>query len=300
MLLLGGDVRPRVGSPLGWAPVGEPNHPRYRGGMVPRAQLRAFAPLESFPPRERERWSRYVDQGGGLTRRRLDEVEQRALRAHLVRGRRPVGPDAALVRRMGRRILVCPLELDLRAAYALASFRRDVPGPVVETALPHAPSTRHLDRLADSGRAPHILDEPWAVPLQWFVAFDPQERHVTEPTTASGPRVTHLTTCGQAASRLEQAMEAVDGVAGDGEDVLATLAGLRGWVGAFDPASVLELDYGRVAGLLPAEQLREDTTCRDLWEAIEALRTGDRLGAAAAYGQARARWTRWRAKQRAS
>lgn len=268
--------------------------------MVPRAQLRVFAPLESFPPRERERWSAYVDRGGGLTRRQAVDAEDRAVRAHVVTGRRPAGPDDALVRRAGRRVLICPLELDLRAAHALAAFRREVPEIVVDAALPDADSGRRLERLAATGRSPQILDEPWAVPLHWFVAFDPGERHVTEPHTAPRPRVTHLTTCGQAVPRLERAMAAVEGAVEDAEEVLASLADVCAWAEGFDPASLLELDYGRVAAMLPAEQLREDTTCADLWEALEGLRSGDLVGAAAAYGQARARWTRWRAKQRAS
>jgi hypothetical protein len=268
--------------------------------MVPRAQLRVFAPIESFPPEERERWSAYVDSGGGLTRRQVTEAEDALVATRLVTGRAALGPDAALVRRAGRRVLVCPLQLDLRSAHALASFRREVPDLVLDAFVPDETVLARLDRLSATGRAPHILDEPWAVPLHWFVAFGPDERHVTEPPGALGPRVTHLTTCGQAIERLELAIGAVEATVEDSEDVLAALAGVSTWLDAFDPASLLELDYGGVGAMLTAEQLREDTTCADLWEAIEGLRTGDLLSAAAAYGVARARWSRWRAKQQAS
>lgn len=268
--------------------------------MVPRAQLRVFAPLDSFDPDERERWSSYVRAGGGLTRAEVAEAEARTVAARLVTGRSAPRPDTALVRRAGRRTLVCPLDLELRAAHALAAFRDRVPERVVGAFVPDVPTRDRLERLSAAGRPPHILDEPWAVPLHWFVAFHPRERRVTEPPGASRPRITHLTTCGQAARRLEEAIEVVERHVEDSEDLLAALAGTSAWVDAFDPVSLLELDYGEVAAMLTAEQLRGDTTCAELWQGIEALHAGDLLGAAAAYGVARARWTRWRAKQQAS
>ena len=268
--------------------------------MVPRAQLRVFAPLDSFEPHERERWSSYVRSGGGLTRREVAEAEEETVAARLLTGRCPLGPQAALVRRAGRQVLVCPLDLELRAAHALATFRRQVPADVVGSFVPDPGARDRLDELSATARPPHILDEPWAVPLHWFVAFHPRERHVTEPPGARRPRVTHLTTCGQATRRLEEAIEVVEATIEDSEDVLAVLAGLCAWVDAFDPQALLELDYGRVAQLLTPEQLRDDTTCADIWEALESLCAGDLLGAAAAYGVARARWNRWRAKQQAS
>jgi hypothetical protein len=110
----------------------------------------------------------------------------------------------------------------------------------------------------------------------------------------------HLTTCDQAAQRYERAISIVETTVEDGEDVLADLAGTAAWIDAFDPSSLLELDYGRVASLLSREELRADRTCEELWQALEALEVGDLLGAAAYYGVARARWTHRRAKQHAS
>jgi hypothetical protein len=268
--------------------------------MVPRAQLRVFSPLDDFPPRERERWAAYVDAGNGLTRREVAATEEHSATVRLVTGRAPMASEAALVRRAGRRILVCPLELDLRAAHALASFRRHVPEQVLSAFVPDGRGRERLERLWDSGRVPHILDEAWVVPLHWFVAFGPDERHLTDPPEGNGPRVTHLTTCGQALARLERAIDAVETGVEDGEDVLAALAGTAAWLDSFDAASLLELDYGGVAAMLDEQQLRDDTTCEELWEAIEALLAGDLLAAAAAYGVARARWSRWPAKQHAS
>lgn len=267
--------------------------------MVPCAKLKVFTPLDAFPPRERQRWAAYVDAGRGLTRRQVADAE-RGASVRLLAGRSPLGQDAALVRRAGKRILICPLQLDLRAAVAFASFRRMVPEAVVDAFVPGGGAAGALETLSSSGRAPHILDSPWAVPLDWFVAFDPDERRFSDPPEGAGPRITYLTTCGQAATRLERAIAVVEATVEDGEDVLATLAGTAAWIDAFDPSSLLELDYGPVARLFAREELRADRTCEELWEAIEALEAGDLLGAAAQYGVARARWTHRRAKQHAS
>jgi hypothetical protein len=268
--------------------------------MVPVAQLKVFTPLEAFPPRERDRWVAYVSSGRGLSRREVADAEAGHAAARLLRGGSPLGPEAALVRRVGDRTLVCPLQLELRAAVALATFRRRVPEALLDAFLPDPRVVGRLEAAGATGRVPHILDEPWAVPLHWFVAFDPSDRRFTDPPEGRGPRVVHLTTCDQAAERYERAISIVENTVEDGEDLLADLAGTAAWIDAFDPSSLLELDYGRVAGLLSKEELRADRTCEELWQALESLEDGDLLGAAAYYGVARARWTHRRAKQHAS
>lgn len=266
--------------------------------MVPCAQLKVFTPLDAFPAPERERWAAYVQAGHGLTRREVAaQEEQDSVR--LLMGGAPRGQDAALVRRAGRRILVCPLQMDLRAAVALEAFRRTVPPFLADAFVPDAARSR-LDHLSASGRAPHILDEAWAVPLHWFIAFGPDERHFTDPAEGSGPRISYLTTVGQAVARLEQAIEVVEATLEDGDDVLAALAGIAAWLDGFEETSVLELDYGTVARSFRREELAADRTCEELWQAVEALEAGDLLGAAAFYGVARARWTHRRAIQHAS
>jgi hypothetical protein len=268
--------------------------------VVPRAQLKVYSPLESFAPSERERWRAYVEAGRGLTRREVAEAETGDAVARLLTGRSVLGPDAALVRRAGRRTMICPLQFELRAAVALASFRRTVPEVAFEAFVPQAPRRRRLEQVSASGGVPHVLDEPWAVPLHWFLAFGPEERRFSDHPEGSGPRVIYLTTCDQAIDRLERVIEAVEASIDDGEDVLAAVAGVAAWLDAFDPSSLLELDYGRIASLFAPQELRADRTGEELWQAVEALEVGDLLGAAAAYGVARARWTHRRAKQHAS
>lgn len=268
--------------------------------MVPTAQLKVFVPLASFPPRERERWAAYVDAGEGLTRTEVAEVEWRNASARLVGGRSSLGPDAALVRRAGSRILLCPLQLELRAAFALAAFRRTIPDVVVDQFVPDARSRDVLAEAAASGRAPHILDEPWAVPLHWYVAFSPDERRVLDPAEGSGLRVRYLTTVGQAVLRLEHAIEVVEDTVEDADEVLLALAELAAWLDGFVDDAVVELDEGRAGQLRPAEERRADRTCAELHEALDALAAGDLLAAAATFGAVRARWSKQRSRDHAS
>jgi hypothetical protein len=268
--------------------------------MVPTAQLKVFVPLASFPPRERERWTSYVEAGEGLTRSEVAEVEWRDASARLVGGRSPLGPDAALVRRAGARTLVCPLQLDLRAAFALEAFRRTVPEVVVDQFVPDDGSRSLLAEAAATGRAPHILDEPWAVPLHWFVAFSPEERRFLDPPEGAGPRVRFLTTVGQAVLRLEHAIEVVEATVEDADEILLALAELAAWLDGFVDEAVVELDEGRVGLLRSPEERRADRTCEELHEALDALAAGDLLAAAATFGVVRARWSARRAKDHAS
>lgn len=267
--------------------------------IVPRAQLKVFSPLETFPPRDRERWAAYARDGRGLTRREL-AVAEGDHAARFVVGRSRLAPEAALVRRLGHRVLVCPLDLDLRAAIAFDAFRRRVPEEALPAFVPDVRAREQLDVGAQPGRVPHVRDEPWAVPLHWFVAFDPSERRFTDPAEGAGPRVVHLTTVEQAVARVEHVSDVIGTAIEDGEEVLVELADLAAWLERFAPASVLELDYGRVAASFAREELAADRTCADLWEAVEALEHGDALAAAAAYATARARWRGRRAAEHAS
>jgi hypothetical protein len=266
---------------------------------VPRAQLRVFAPLESFPPQERQRWAAYVDRGAGLTRRQVAELED-GLAVRLLVGGSRLGPDTALVRRAGSRVLICPLRLDVRAAYAVQAFRRRVPDVAFDAFVPDERWLARLEAVATTDVVPHVLDEPWAVPLPWFVAFGPDERRFRNPPEGAGPRITYLTTVQQAQARLERIVEVTETSLEDGDTIAATLIGVLAWLEWFDGLSVLELDYGKVARQFSAAELEVDFTCEELWQAVDALEEGDALGAAAAYAVARSRWAHLRDRQHAS
>lgn len=298
----GARVRTRTAAPTGGATCAGVSWAAASVGvvMVPTANLRAYVPLEAFPPEERERWRAYVSAGEGVSLSEARATEERVAAARLLSGRGPLHEDAALVRRVGNRLHLCPLQLELRAATALRELRYEVPDEVVEEFVPDRAARDTLDLLGASGRAPHILDTSWVIPLTWFTLFGPDERHLVDPPEGRGPRLTYLTVGSRATERVERAIEIVESTLEDGDDVLVELADVGAWVDSFDPDSIIELDYGSIAALFGPGELEQDRTCHEVWSALEGLVEGDVMAAAAYYGVARSRWRELRAKQYAS
>ena len=265
---------------------------------VPRAQLKLFAPLSAYPEPERSRLRAEVEEGRGLSRSRAFEVEERRLRAALPTGRAPTCGPAVQVRRVADEVLVCPLDLETRAGVAWSVLATTAPPPLLEAALPAPGAQARLERAAAG--IPQVLDHPFHAPLHWFLAFAPSEQRFTDPPEGRGPRLAHLTTVGQAASRIERVLEVVEEVLLDAEEVVLALAELGVWLDAFDPLSLLELDHGSAARSRGATALKRDSTCAQLWRAVEALEEGDDHAAAVAYATARAGWSRERGLASAS
>lgn len=269
--------------------------------MVPSAYLRVYQPLDALPVAERDRWRRRLSQGAGIVgRAAAPRIEARTTRAGLLPGHRPTGRELAIVRRVGERIHVCPLELDLRAAAALADLRERVPAPVVEAVVPDAEARAALEALSRAGHTPHVRDAAWEVPAVWYAAFDPGERHFTDPPEGRGPRVTYLTRVEDGRARLSRAVAILeDGPVETGEEH-AALSALEAWLGDFAPDSLLELDYATLSEVLGRDRLQRDRSCDDVWSALRAIERGDGLAAAAHYGAVRTRWEVARRRGRSS
>ena len=260
---------------------------------VPRAQLKVFSPLAAFPEQEQDRLRTEVEAGRGLSRSRAHALEERRLRVALKAGRVPSSPGAVQVRRVADELMVCPLDLELRAGVAWSQLVGAAPAALVDAVLTETGATLRLERAAAG--IPHVLDHPFHAPLHWFLAFTPSEQRFTDPPEGRGPRLAHLTTVGQAAARIERVLEVVEEVLLDAEEVLLALAELGVWLDAFEPSSLLELDHGSAGRARGAASLQRDSTCAHLWRAVEALEAGDDHAAAVAYGAARATWSRERA-----
>lgn len=253
----------------------------------PTAQLRVYVDVDDLPSREREHWRAYVEAGRGLTRVEADEAQARMAVSYVLAA--PVRvPSGALVRRAGRRRLVCPLDLETRTSWAWGRLQDEVSPSVLRELVQDEDARRALDRAARSARPPTILDNPWSVPLQWYLLFDPEEHRRTDPPEGRGPRSRFVTTVGQAADRVDRAIRVVtEAVPADPDGTLVGAVELAGWLDGFPDEAVLELDYGALAEDLPAPQ---DHACADLHRAVDALESGDLLEAVTAYGVARACW----------
>jgi hypothetical protein len=266
--------------------------------LVPRAQLKVFSPLDAFPVDERARIQAVLDRGGGLSRSQATALEEARITGGLLRGWPRPTRDTVQLRRVGNGVMVCPLDLEVRAQVALSELGAVVPDVVLDALLPH-PVCRAVAERVPTG-VPYVRDHPFLAPLTWFVAFSPREQRVTDPPEGTGPRLVHLTLVGQAAGRLERVFDVIERTLGDADDLLAEVAELGVWLDAFPAEALLELDHGTAGRLRGVAALKRDRTCAQLWRAVEALERGDDHEAAVAYATARASWSRSRALAHAS
>ncbi|MDQ4129546.1 MAG: hypothetical protein M3133_00895 [Actinomycetota bacterium] len=258
--------------------------------MVPCAYLRVFEPLDSFPLPERERWGQYVASGRGLTVSAAVATEARTAVARLVTRRPPHDDEAALIRRVGRRIHVCPLGLPQRHAVALLAFREALPESAAGAFVSRDETRAALNTIRRRRRPPHIQEASWEVPLRWFVAFAPRERHFVDPPEGDGPRLTYLTSVRAALCRLDRAIGVLEAMADKPDELVEAVAELLEWLANFDEDSLVELDYGGLVTCIPAADLAIDSSCEQLWEAIEDLERGDPDTALAVYESLNERW----------
>jgi hypothetical protein len=78
------------------------------------------------------------------------------------------------------------------------------------------------------------------------------------------------------------------------------LENLEAWLDAFPEESIVELDYGTVSDLFPADALADDHSAADARHALDALERGDVVKAGAAYATLSDRWWPHRGRERAS
>lgn len=259
---------------------------------VPHASLKVFEPLESFEPAERERWpapAQAVSASRGPSTLVLS-------RAHGLSGTDP-GERAEVIRYDDRQY-ACPYRTRLRLLASLVAFRRTIPGEVAGAFMPDGEAERAIREL-EALRAEHpdwrshILTSTWEVPTRWFVLFEDHERLFD----GHAPSLRYRTTMAAARMRTERALEsAKQAMVGPG--VAALVSELSSWLELFDDDSVVELDYGRLAELIPLGDLEDDHSAADLQAAVEALGEGDVLTATTAYMRAAERWAPLSAMER--
>lgn len=278
----------------------------YRLAMtIPRAQLRVFSPLDAFPQREREHWQTYVAEGRGVTRSRMAQFEQASRRHVYATKRLPRTNDEALTRRVGRRMLVCPLDLDLRAAGGFALVSDALPPIVKPVLFADNAEQQRCQQLTTSGRVPHILDAAWAPPLVWFLAFQSSERRFFDAPESTEARVVFITLVSQALERVEQVHAVIESAEEtttftDSYGLIDDIHDFIAWLERFDATALMEFDYGEINGIATSDELRDDTTCTELWEMVEALADDDTTRAEFAYARARSRWERQQTRAFAS
>ena len=258
------------------------------------ASLRIFEPISAFPPADRLRWE-------NLSAETDTREEEQALAL-----RRLVAPESPALRPDGVHILdiedqryISPWSTAARCWNALDEFKDSLPSSITPFFIPPSLEeviTTGVDLLED--RVPHIITETWIIPPRWFSLFTPEERVRGEGD--DGAYSFARTTMAKARERAEKSHEIVLGAFGQGS-VEEEIENLLDWLELFHPESLVELDYGGLAGYLDAalrtqglDGINEDSSIEDVADSLAGLAAGD--GAIAGQGYERL-VTRWRSVQ---
>lgn len=262
--------------------------------MIPTpyvASLRIFEPLKSFSPSQRERWRR-----DAIPIRRYDE-QVLALHRILTPERVNAHADGAYFLEIEGEIFVAPWSTTSRCLAALEDFKSSLPEPLIPLFIPKGTD----EALRDAGSTtenlsdpPHILTETWVIPPRWFALFTVEER--TRGRDENGPWVRMRTSMDSARRQAEIALQTVISAFGSGQ-VAGELEELADWLESFDAGSIIECDYGGLAGYLEqsirargGSGLDEDSSLEDVRSSLAGLASGDPILAGRGYENLVGRW----------
>lgn len=270
--------------------------------MVPSSYLRIYEPLESFAPREQERWRGYISAGARLpsTISYRDIAFEESRQTGMLH---PLVAEHAFVRRVNGVYYVCPWRVKLRMLVGLLAFRNNLPSEeAAEAFVPGNQAERviaELEKLRqdDPEMKANIASAPWHVPLRWFVPFDDAEKLVT--IEAGKTRVRYETDLETAQGRVGRSL-GILGASGMPEGVVGAVAELNEWINEFPKDSIIELDYGSVADLFGEEALELDRSAGEVWASLEALEVGDLEEATSRYATLVEWWGRVQALESAN
>jgi phage gp37-like protein len=249
------------------------------------AYLRVYEPLAAFPEPARSHWSAYAHEvlDGRHARAEAAALEHAAALARLVS--RPALPAPVhesghgLVLVDGSEVRICPSEVRLRSWWAVEDLPTGLPTSVADSVLPPVVRAQAAADLArwrtdhgdGSATRPHTLTARWQVPPRWFVLVAQDERRVD---LASPRTVLFRSTMAEARRRSARAVHVLRR-AQDRPADFSGLTDLARWLEAFHPRSVVELDYGGLADLIPADVLRDDRSAAEVAQAVTALRQSE-------------------------
>src|SRR4029450_4340079 len=270
-------------------------------GHAPAAYLRVYQALAACPRAERAEWAAYVESGDALPSGLLVGREEERALARALGLSVPSEREHALVQRVGQTGDVCPLRAERRTLTPFLPSHGSLPMEVADAFVSSGEVARAastLERLQRERPASrnHIRLAGWCIPLPWFALFDAAERKLAAPGAAPPGLLTYQTTMVKAQARVSRALRVLQEVMEDGE-VVAAVEELRDWLYGFDADSLVQLDYGGLARVLPYAELAEDRSAAEVWEALAALEEGDLERSSAHYGALTERWAALRGRE---
>ncbi len=264
--------------------------------------LRVYEPLTAFDRERQVFWRRYAREGRALGPVEGPVKQRTAVLEALGAGwtRLPDLPDEAYVLERDDTLLVCPWNLRLRVAEAALNARDGVPAVLADAFVPPVLAGQAKAIVEDWRSGAKVLERgvprvheqiaTWGVPLRWFVFVDLDERDINLGTAADGKRtLRYRTEISKARRRAHRGVSVLRKSLGDAPITEAVEEGTR-WLEEFHPRSIVELDYGGLVNLLPAEDLAQDDSPGLVAAGLSALSRGDADAATEAYEKLVDRW----------
>lgn len=193
----------------------------------------------------------------------------------------------------------CPAHTHLRSMLSLVAFERTIPDAVVPFFFSEkevATARREIRKVESLGPPLHppIVQSTWHVPPRWFVCFRDDERRIEH--NGEHPTIRYETWMPDARRRVGEALSSLTGGIVH-PVIIGMIYELREWLAHFAEDAIVELDYASVATLFDAEELADDHSAADVWNAIAALGEGDGMTASLHYRRVNERWTRPRLRE---
>lgn len=274
------------------------------------AYMRVYEPLAAFTAERAQRWRRYAgdDQGIptelGPLRQRQELYESGALGTKL-----PPVSDEAYVIAGDDGPLICPWQVRPRIAQAIyklaaASNNARLSEAFISAevaaeaaALGPGPDARSVDEI-DAEPMWHEHVATWHVPIRWFVCVEAAERELV--VSEERRLLRYRVNMAKARHRAHKAYAVLRASLGAENPVTESTRDLTEWLGVFHPRSIVELDYGGLAWVLPAEGLRTDDSPQLVHDGLVALARGDIASAGRSYERLMRRWREVRLLERSN
>jgi hypothetical protein len=265
--------------------------------VVPSAYLRVYQPLDAFERDEQLHWERYLverTRHGGPSRRYVDRATTGRLGMLA-----PADGEHADVLMLDGRTYVSPWRMRMRVLASILAFRETEPMELWDQVIPKKEGKRAQRELArfrrrDPRSVAFVHQSPWHVPIRWFVLVDDTERWLGEDE-AGRLRLRYRTTTRKAMRRAEQSIPVLR--RSDLGPISELLVDLHQWMAAFDPHSLLELDYGELCDFLTWDELDDDRSADEMWDALDALGKHEFARPAEIYQGVLSRWADIRSRE---
>ncbi len=149
-------------------------------------------------------------------------------------------------------------------------------------------------RRRDPLAVPFVQQCAWHVPLRWFTMFKPEERTIADDELGR-LRLRYRTAARRAMRRAEIAIPTLR--RSDLGQLGELLVDLHQWIAAFDPRSVLELDYGELSDLMTWDEMDDDHSAAQIQRALDALAKHEAAESAEVYQSVLVRWAEFRSRE---